>query len=68
MDTTKLGSLESARGTLIFDQVALLQEGGGGVNDVGAHLNEGWVIFLIINANAVQHWILEHTNISVRII
>ena len=65
-DTAQLCALEAASGTLVLDEVALLEKRGSGVHDVCPLLDKRRITLKIVDANAVQDWVLEHTNVAER--
>jgi hypothetical protein len=54
-NSAKFGGLESARGSVVFDEVTFLQEHRSGVSDVSALLFKMWVIIQVVNTDAVQY-------------
>jgi hypothetical protein len=64
-DPTQLGTLEPARRPLVLDEIALIQQDGGGMCDVRSFLYESAIVFLIIHSNAIQSGALKHANVPV---
>jgi hypothetical protein len=54
-NSAKFGGLESARGSVVFNEVTFLQEHRCGVSDVGTLLFKMWIIIQVVNTDAVQN-------------
>jgi hypothetical protein len=52
-DSPQLGALESSCGALILEQLALLQQDGSRVRNVGTFLNQAEIVFLVVDADAI---------------
>ena len=59
-------AVEATGRTLVLDEMALLQKRSNSVDDVSALLDEWWIAFEVVNANAVQHRVLEHADVPIK--
>jgi len=65
-DFAQLQALEPPSGSFILQELALLQQHSGRMNDIGTLLDQTQIAVLVVDADTIQGRRLEHPHIAIQ--
>jgi len=64
-DATQSGGKEAASAAVVLDQAVLVEDGGGGMHEVHAALQQGGVLRELLRRDAVHGGVAQHAHVQV---